>query len=66
MPSKKTNEEFIKEMGIKFPHYRILSNYNGYRKDILVKDVRCGHEFLTTPANIYRGNYCQLCDVVKQ
>lgn len=66
MPSKKTNEEFIKEMSIKFPYYRILSNYNGYRKDILVKDVRCGHEFLTTPAKIYRGNYCPFCDVVKQ
>lgn len=65
MPSKKTNEEFIKEMSIKFPYYRILSDYEGSKRDIFVRDTRCGHEFWTTPNKIYRGDYCPCCDVVK-
>lgn len=66
MPKKKTHEEFLNEIKTEYPHLQILSQYNGFRAEIEVFNTKCLHTYRTTPAQIYRGNNCPKCDVVRE
>lgn len=59
---KKTHEEFVLDMKEKCgSEYELLSKYESARKNILVKHVPCGHEYMVQPYNLLRGNGCAKC-----
>jgi len=63
MSKKKTQIDFVKEIKESYPYIDILGEYNGSTEKILIKDNRCGHQYLSTPLRIYRKSKCPCCNV---
>lgn len=61
--SKKTNEEFIKEVSILTNDYSILSEYETTDKKVKFRHNCCKFEFYMTPHNfLSNGNRCPKCN----
>ena len=63
---KKTQEEFVNEVKKVAPYIDILGEYINRKSDILIKDNRCGHEYMSNPERIYRGRNCPYCTIHKK
>lgn len=66
MPSKKTNDEFVKELMDIAPTITPLEKYINARTKILCKCMVCGNNFSSTPDNLLHGKGCPVCAVVKR
>ncbi|WP_283695732.1 hypothetical protein [Clostridium perfringens] len=60
---KKTHEDFVKELNKVHGEggYISLENYKGANTKILVRHVKCGYEWNTTPNRLLLGNGCPDC-----
>lgn len=61
---RKTHKMFVSEVNNKFLNqYEILSEYKGVHDNILVKNVKCGHEFECNPRDLLNGDCeCPYCN----
>lgn len=66
MPSKKTNDEFVKELMDISPTIIPLEKYINARIKILCKCMVCGNNFSSTPDNLLHGKGCPTCATVKR
>lgn len=61
MPRIKTEEMFKDEMNKINPNIIILGEYINVKTKILVKDIRCNHEWETSPRSLSHGSGCPIC-----
>ena len=61
MPTKKTHEEFIKEMSMKQPNIEVIGTYQGGQIKIKCKCKIDGHKWEATPNNLLNGHGCPVC-----
>jgi len=65
MASKKTTEEFKKELAIKNPSIEVLGEYKNASIKILAMDKRCGHKWEVVPPSLLRGYGCPNKECIK-
>lgn len=58
---KKTNEQFLLEVGTNHPTLRPLGKYINSRTKILMECLICSHKFNVTPASLYMKHGCPKC-----
>lgn len=63
MSKKKTHEEFINEIKESYPYIDVLGKYNGTTEKIMIRDNRCGHEYISNPTRIYKKTKCPYCTI---
>lgn len=60
----KTTEFFQKEVNQKYhSSYQILGEYTKARVPLLVRNLKCGHEYMISPDNLLRGKGCPKCSI---
>ena len=57
----KTHEQFIADLFDVNPDIKILGKYEKSDKKIECKNIKCGHEWLTTPSMLLSGYGCPRC-----
>ena len=63
--SKKTHEQYIKEVGIKCPSVDVIGEYVGDSTRIIHRCKVCHHEWPTTPSSVLQGPGCPECGKLK-
>jgi len=58
---RKTSAQYIKELAAYTRYYKVLSAYVDCKTKILHKHLSCGHSWLITPSNIFKGRGCPKC-----
>lgn len=59
---RKTQEDFVREVGIKFPNLTVLGKYVNAKTKVKIKCNTCGNEFDVTPdVLIHRKKGCPKC-----
>lgn len=62
MPSKKTHEQFEKEVKETFGNdFEVITQYEGARKPMTLRHNACGHEWTAKPTNIMKTHGCPKC-----
>lgn len=63
MKTQRTHNIFVKEVKeILGEDYKVLSEFKGRKKEILMKHITCGNEYITKPDGILsRGSGCPKC-----
>ena len=61
MPKKITNEMFVEALKRLHPNLIALSDYNGSKKDIVVRCLKHNYTFLTKPNYLMKGRGCKFC-----
>ena len=63
MGKRKTTEEFINELNIKFPNkYEVMEPYVNAKHKIKIKHIECGNIWEITPSNLLHGYSCPICN----
>lgn len=60
----KNTNDFLKELGD--ITYELLSDYQGFEKDIICKCKICDNIWTTTPVSLYQGCACPICGNIKK
>lgn len=61
MPRRKTQNEFVSEMGQTHPNLEVLGKYNGDKKYVLVRCKIHDYTFNTKPNWLHHGSNCKYC-----
>lgn len=56
-----SNEDFINALSEQGLSYEVLSDYQGRRKPVTVKNLACGHAYTAQAGNILNGHGCPIC-----
>lgn len=62
---QKTTKQFLDELNEKRPDLELLSDYNGVKEKITVRNLSCGHTYSALSGNILRGSGCPVCHGMK-
>ena len=57
----KTHEEFIQEMNVKNPEILVISQYQGFFKEVLCECRKCHHQWYAKPDHLLRDTQCPKC-----
>ena len=60
-PKRLTTEQFKNQLKKEHPNLELISEYNGNKKDVIVKCKIHNYSFHTTPNRLHAGNGCKLC-----
>jgi very-short-patch-repair endonuclease len=59
---KKTTKEFkLEVMKLVQNRYKVIGKYISNKEHILIRHIKCGHEYAVTPKNFLKGRRCPKC-----
>lgn len=60
-PKRLTTEQFKEQLKNEHPNLELISEYNGNKKDVIVKCTIHNYEFHSNPNRLHSGNNCKFC-----
>ena len=62
MRRKKTQEEFVKEIGLKHPDIKVMGTYSNSKERIDVHCEKCGYDWSPAAGSLMAGHGCPVCE----